>query len=126
MFKIEFVADMNISPISVDILRNKGWNVVRVSEVIDAKAKDLDILEFSRTHNKVLITHDIDFSSLIALGGYGKPSIINLRLQNAKPDFVAKRIIAVVSQMKDELVKGIIVSVDEISARYRNLPINLE
>jgi len=63
---------------------------------------------------------------LLAVSGHSKPSVINLRLENATPDFVTARIIEVVSEMSKELKEGIVISVDEISARYRNLPIRLE
>ena len=42
------------------------------------------------------------------------------------PDFVTQRIIDIVSQLEDELKMGIVVSVNEISARFRNLPITRE
>ena len=126
MSEIEFIANMNISPLTVNELRKLGWNIVRVSEIMSPKAKDIEILNFARTHNKVLITQDIDFSVLLAVGGYEKPSVINLRVENAKPDFITRRIIEVVSEMKKELEEGVVVSVDEISARYRNLPLKLD
>jgi len=62
----------------------------------------------------------------LALSGYGKPSLINLRLENPRPDLVTSRIIEVVSTMEKELEEGVVVTIDETSARYRNLPIRLE
>lgn len=126
MSELEFIANMNISPLTVEELRKLGWNIVRVSEIMDVRAKDIDILEFARKHNKVLITQDIDFSILLAVGGYEKPSVINLRMGNASPNFITKRIIEVVSEIENELKAGAVVSVDELSVRYRNLPIKLE
>ena len=61
---------------------------------------------------------------LLAVGGYQKPSVINLRLNNAKPNFITMRIIEIVYEMEKELREGIVVSVDETSARFRNLPIS--
>ena len=58
--------------------------------------------------------------------GYAKPSLINLRFENARPDFVTARIIDVVSSMEKELEEGVVVTVDETSARYKNLPVRLE
>lgn len=120
---LKFLANMNISPLTLEDLRKLGWEIVRVSEVMDKRSKDVEILEYARSHNKVVITQDLDFSMLLAVGGYEKPSVINLRLENANPKFVTSRIIEVVSEMEKELAEGIVVSVDEISARYRNLPI---
>ena len=122
---IEFLADMNISPVTVKQLKKQGWNVVRISAILDRKSTDIKIINYAREHNKVIITQDLDFSMLLAVRGYTKPSVINLRVENARSDFITKRIIAVVSLMEKELRDGIIVTVDETSVRYRNLPIKL-
>jgi len=124
--KVGFLANMNISPITVEALRNHGWDIIRVSEVMDEKSKDIDVLVYAQKQNKVVITQDLDFSQILALRGYAKPSLINLRFENASPDFVTARIIDVVSSMEKELEEGVVVTVDETSARYKNLPIRLE
>jgi len=121
--KVGFLANMNISPITVEALRNHGWDIIRVSEVMDEKSKDIDVLVYAQKQNKVVITQDLDFSQILALRGYAKPSLINLRFENASPDFVTARIIDVVSSMEKELEEGVVVTVDETSARYKNLPI---
>jgi len=124
--KVGFLANMNISPITVEALRNHGWDIIRVSEVMDEKSKDIDVLVYAQKQNRVVITQDLDFSQILALRGYAKPSLINLRFENARPDFVTARIIDVVSSMEKELEEGVVVTVDETSARYKNLPIRLE
>jgi len=124
--KLEFLANMNISPLTVEQLRTYGWNIARVSEVMDKGSKDIDILIYAQKQNKVLITQDLDFSTILALSGYAKPSLINLRLEDPRPDLVTTRIVDVVSIMEKELEEGVVVTVDETSARYRNLPIRIE
>ena len=117
---------MNISPLTVQQLRTRGWNITRVSDVMKKGSKDLDILIYAQKQNKVVITQDLDFSTHLALRGYTKPSVINLRLENPRPDLVSARIIDVVSMMEKELEEGVVITIDERSARYRNLPIRLE
>jgi predicted nuclease of predicted toxin-antitoxin system len=124
--QLKFIADMDLSPLTVRQLKEKGWEIIRVSEVMDVRTDDIDILNYAREHNQVVITHDLDFSELLAVNGLDSPSVINLRLENMHPDFVTQRIIDIVSQLEDELKKGIVVSVNEISARFRNLPITRE
>ena len=126
MPKLAFLANMNISPLTVEQLRKLRSSIERVPEVMKKESRDKEVLSYARRHNKILITHDLDFSMLLAIGGHRKPSVINLRLENAKPDFVTIRIIDVVSMMEKELEEGAVISVDETSARYRNLPIRLE
>jgi predicted nuclease of predicted toxin-antitoxin system len=124
--QLKFIVDMDLSPLTVSQLKEKGWEIIRVSEVMDVRTDDIDILNYAREHNQVVITHDLDFSELLAVNGLDSPSVINLRLENMHPDFVTQRIIDIVSQLEDELKKRIVVSVNEISARYRNLPITRE
>jgi predicted nuclease of predicted toxin-antitoxin system len=121
--QLKFIVDMDLSPLTVRQLKKKGWEIIRVSEVMDVRTDDIVILNYARQHNQVVITSDLDFSELLAVNGLDSPSVINLRLENMHPDFVTQRIIDIVSQLEDELKKGIVVSVDDISARFRNLPI---
>ncbi|MCX6578944.1 MAG: DUF5615 family PIN-like protein [Candidatus Aminicenantes bacterium] len=120
---LEFIADMNISPLTVSQLRERGWKILRVSEIMDVRTADIDILNYARDENKVVITCDLDFSELLAIFGYDSPSVINLRLDDISPGFVTQRLIDIFSELERELKAGIVVSVDDVSARYRNLPI---
>ena len=55
MSRLEFLANMNISPVTVEDLRRLGWTIVRVPEIMDRKSKDIEILTYAREHNKVVI-----------------------------------------------------------------------
>ncbi len=123
MPELSFLADMNISPLTVTDLRGRGWNVVRVSDVMDKATRDLDLLEYARWRDMVIITQDLDFSMLLAVRGYEKPSLINIRLEEAKPEHVTSRIADAVAELEEELAKGVVVTIDENSVRYRHLPI---
>ncbi len=126
MPKLAFLADMNISPLTISQLKGRGWNITRVSEILDRSTNDLDLLEYALRHDMVIITQDLDFSMLLAVKGYGKPSLVNVRLEEAKPAYVTSRIIDTVSALEPELAKGAVVTVDETSVRYRHLPIRTE
>ena len=54
MPKIGFIADMNISPITVNILRDMGWDVVRVSDVLDCRSDDREILEYAKKYRRTV------------------------------------------------------------------------
>lgn len=41
---MRFLADMNVSPLTVEALRDQGWDILRVSEVLPPDTIDLDIL----------------------------------------------------------------------------------
>ncbi len=121
--ELKFIADMDISPLTVSQLKKYGWKILRVNEIMDARSSDSDILDYAGSQNSVVITHDLDYSELLAVYGYEKPSVISLRLFDMSPGAVTNRIMEIVSQLEKELKQGIVVSVDDVSARFRNLPI---
>lgn len=123
---LQFLADMNISPLTVEQLRKLGWRIMRVSEVMDKKSKDAEILAYCRANDMILITQDLDFSMLLAVQGHTKPSIITLRIGNVHPNMVTVRIMEAVASVERELEEGAAVTVDEISVRYRFLPIKTD
>ncbi|MDE0297955.1 MAG: DUF5615 family PIN-like protein [Candidatus Poribacteria bacterium] len=48
MTSLRFLADMNLSPATVADLREQGWDILRVSQVLPMNTKDSEILKFAR------------------------------------------------------------------------------
>ena len=120
---IRLLADMNISPKTVEALQGQGWDVIRVSHVMSMEAPDDRILSFAREERRVVITQDLDFSALLALGGYQEPSLVTLRLTVSDPETVTRRLLDVLPGLEDILQKGSAVTVDDLTVRVRSLPI---
>lgn len=125
MAALRFLADMNISPKTVRLLREQGWDILRVSEVLPASAKDLEVLAFARQERRVVITQDLDFSVLLALSGCSHPSLVTLRLPFPEPETVIRRLLEVIPQVESFLLRGCAVTVEESAIRIRRLPIEL-
>lgn len=121
--RLRFLADMNLSPITVGALQREGWDIVRVSTLLPTNASDADILVLARRQDRVVITQDLDFSALLALGGHAQPSLITLRLSNTDPSLVTERLRQIVPQSEQALQEGSAVTVDDSSLRIRRLPI---
>jgi predicted nuclease of predicted toxin-antitoxin system len=120
---IRLLADVHISPKTVGDLQKQGYEIIRSSEVLPANAPDINILEFARTENWVVLTQDLDFSMLVVLSKYSQPSLITLRLSSAKPDIVTKRLLDVLSQIEKALQEGSAITVQDESIRIRKLPV---
>jgi len=67
---IRFLANMNISPKTVESLSKKGWDIIRVSNILPVNTSDQEILDLARQEGRVVVTQDLDFSALLALGGF--------------------------------------------------------
>jgi predicted nuclease of predicted toxin-antitoxin system len=80
-------------------------------------------LDLARREGRVIVTHDVDFSALLALGGYDRPSLITLRLLDTAPDLVTRRLRQVLPKIEAALSKGSAITIDDKSVRIRGLPI---
>jgi predicted nuclease of predicted toxin-antitoxin system len=123
MNQLRLIADVHISPMTVAGLRSNGYEIVRSTDLLPATAPDVDILEFARAENWIVLTQDLDFSMLVALSGYDQPSLITLRLSSAKPDIVTHRLLEVLPALQQELIEGSAITIDDDSVRIRKLPI---
>ncbi len=120
---LSFIADINISPLTVSALTSAGYTTNRISEFLPASASDIQIVEFAIENDAVIITHDLDFTAIVAQKGLSKPSLISLRLGNVKPSVVDKVLLYLIPKVKSELLAGAIISVEEDNYRIRSLPV---
>ena len=121
--ELKFIADIHISPLTVNELKKNGYDIIRVTDKLPATSSDAEIIQLAYREQAVIITQDLDFSALIAQSGLNWPSVISLRVANAKPDKIIWILNAVLPQIKTELAEGAIISIDEKEYRIRKLPI---
>lgn len=121
--KMQFLADMNISPKTVEALRQYGWDIIRVSQFLSVNASDQEILEYARQEDRIVITQDLDFSMLLALGGYNRPSLITLRLVVSDPDVVTCKLLEIVPRFEQISQEGCTLTIEDVVVRVHKLPI---
>lgn len=120
---MKLIADVNISPITVKGLKEKGYDIIRVTEVLSPSASDNEIIKLAIKEDAVIVTQDLDFSAIIAKSGLRKPSVISIRTSDARPDFIAKLLLTLIPLIKNELHEGAIISVNEREYRVRKIPV---
>ncbi|MGE5296387.1 MAG: DUF5615 family PIN-like protein [Solirubrobacterales bacterium] len=84
---------------------------------------DSEILQKTRREGSILLTHDLDFGDLLAASGAALPSVIIFRLRNMRPENVAHHLLRTISQHKEALTRGAIITITEGQARVRALPL---
>ena len=120
---MKFLADMGISPKSVVFLQNMGYDAKHLDDEGLNTLSDSHILQKARYEERVVLTNDLDFSELLAVGGEKLPSVIIFRLRNMRPERVNSYLNEIVVRYRDALDKGCVVSVTENQIRIRNLPL---
>ncbi len=120
---MKFLCDMGVSMRSVEWLREMGHEAVHLREQGLQRLPNGEILAKARREGRIVITFDLGFGELMAAGGSDCPSVIVLRLANARAENVIDKLRRVIVQSSNELEKGAIVSVGEARYRIRSLPI---
>lgn len=123
---MKFLADMGISPETVEFLRQLSFDAKHLSEEGLYRLKDSDILVKARHEGRIVLTADLDFGYLIAISGARLPSIILFRLADMCPASVNVHLAQVLERCKDSLEQGAVVAVTESRIRVRRLPIERE
>ncbi len=72
---MRFLADMGVSMGTVAWLRERGHEVVHLREQGLQRTQDCDILDKARIEGRVVLTFDLDFGDLLALGLFSDPSV---------------------------------------------------
>jgi predicted nuclease of predicted toxin-antitoxin system len=120
---IKILVDMNLPPRWVSVLKAEGWDTVHWSSAGSPGAADAEILRYATDGGYAVLTHDLDFGAILAATGGNAPSVIQVRTQDVFPEAIGPLVIAAVKQFKDEIEKGVLISVDENRSRARLLPL---
>lgn len=120
---MRFLADAGISPLTVEFLVQLGHQAVHVRTLAMQRAPDPEIIERARIDSSVVLTFDLDFGDVLALGVLDKPSVIIFRLADERPASVNQRLDAVLKERSADLESGALILVEDARYRVRKLPI---
>ena len=120
---MRFLADAGISPRTVEFLSQHGHDVVHVRTLGMGRATDRAVVERARAEARVVLTFDLDFGDILALGVRDKPSVIILRLADERSEIVNARLATVLKERSQELEAGALILVEDTRYRVRRLPI---
>lgn len=119
---MRFLLDMGISPATATFLRRLGHDAAHLRELGLHTLPDAEILRKARAEERILLTHDLDFSDLLAAGGESLPGVVVFRLRNMHPENVNRHLGTILAEHASVLDRDVIVSVTEGRIRVRSLP----
>ena len=82
-------------------------------------------MAFAKTNEYIVLTHDLDFSAILAATHGKKPSVMQIRADSVSPDAIGGAVVGALRQMRAELEEGALVTVDPNRTRSRVLPLDL-
>ena len=114
---------MNLLPEWVPLLQNAGWSAVHGSSFGDPKAEDQAILGWPLEYGHVVLTHDLDFGTALALTHACGPSLIQIRSQHLLPERAGPPAIAALRRFQPERIAGALLVIEPDRSRVRFLPL---
>jgi predicted nuclease of predicted toxin-antitoxin system len=120
---MKLLVDMNLSPRWVEFLSNQGIPAVHWSTVGRAVATDTELMSYAATNELIVLTHDLDFSAILAATHGEKPSVVQIRATDLRPETLGPSVVGALRQMEADLQAGALLSVDPKRTRIRLLPL---
>lgn len=107
MSKPKLLADENITKSVIVKLRSKGYDVLSLWESSPG-ISDKEVVELAVKTGKVIITFDKDFGR-IALLERTVPGIILLRIPPRNPEYITRRLLRALKEIRDPYGKLVII-----------------
>ena len=118
---MRFLADQDVYHLTVALLRSHGHDVLTAREAALSQSPDLALLTYARQQQRILVTRDTDFGSLVFAGEAPSNGVILLRLTPSSLDTVHSQLMVLLSDRPEQELMTAFTVVEPGRHRIRRL-----
>lgn len=120
---MRILIDCCLSQEWAEVLADAGHEAVHWKAIGAYDALDQEILEYAADEGLVLLTHDLDFGTILATQGRSSPSVIQIRSQSHLHEDIGTYVLPAIEQFEDDLKEGAVLTIDYERTCIRSLPL---
>ena len=121
---MKFLTDMNLPVNWVAYLAKAGFEAVYWSSLGPAVAPDTDIVVRAKSEGCAIMTRDLDFGVIMFMTRAKKPSVVQIRVDDVRPEMIGELVVNALRQTERDLKAGALLSIEAQRARLRLLPLH--
>jgi predicted nuclease of predicted toxin-antitoxin system len=120
---VKLLVDESLARRVADLLRDAAHDAVHAADRGLLGARDEVVMAAARQEDRVVVTADTDFGTLLALSDMPRPSVLLLRRPGRRVEQRVAAVAAAIAAVEDALEEGALVVVEPERIRVRELPI---
>ena len=119
---MKIIVDINLAVRWAKMLTEHGIQAIHWSSIGAADASDTEIMSYAREKGFSVFTNDLDFSAILVSTRASRPSVIQIRAEDTRPEAQLDHIVDVFQRFSTAIEQGAVITIDPNKTRLHILP----